>query len=189
MKNLILFCILIIFTQSVFSENFYDGLSRLERQILKQTYEYELPENRMERLETKMFGACQSGKLNERYNLLLTAAKNYRAYNPDIGYNNSRQIYKQYHPPIFTGSTGSNWKNTLWGNFMNQFTGYPTGFTPALSQGMDPAYMDYFEAEREMMKNNYNGYNNGYENYYQTPRGYRATRTDRGARTGVHILD
>lgn len=189
MKKIILLSILLIFAQSAFSENFYNGLSRLEKQILKQTYEHDLPENRMERLETKMFGTCQSGDFNDRYNLLQSAAKNYKVYIPDTAYNTRKQVYRQYRPPIFTGTSGSGWRNTLWGNFMNQFSGYPTGITPALSQGMDPAYMDYFEAERQMMKNGYDSFGNGYDRYYQTPYGYRNTKINRGARTGVHILD
>ena len=183
MKKFILFILLIFSTLSANAENIFSGLTRLEKQILKQSYEYDLPQNRLERLETKLFGTCQSGDMEERYSVLKSAARNYRAYNPDIQYNNRRQIYNSYRPPIFTGTAGSNWRNTLWGNFMNQFAGMPTGLTPQLSQGMDPAYMDYFEAEREMMKNGFN------EEYYQTPRGYRTTRTERGARTGVRLLD
>lgn len=189
MKKMILLSILLIFAQSAISENFYNGLSRLEKQIFKQTYEYDLPENRMERLETKMFGTCQSGNMRDRYLLLQNAAKNYKAYNSRFYDGGNKRIYNNYRPPIFTGSTGSSWKNMLWGNFMNQFAGYPTGLTPTLSQGMDPAYMDYFEAEREMVKNGYNSYNNGNSTYYQTPYGYRTTKTDRGYGTGVHILD
>ena len=66
----------------------------------------------------------------------------------------------------------------LLGNFRNQFTGMPTGFTPA----MDPAYMDYFEAERAMMHNNES---NGVRTRY----GYRNSNTSTSGRTGVTILD
>ncbi len=176
MKKIILLSFLLIFTLSAYGENFYSGLSKLEKQMFKQTYEYDLPESRMERLETKLFGTCQSGNLSERYSVLQSAAKNYKAYTP------SKQVYNQYQRPIFTGSTGSSWRNMLWGNFMNQFAGYPTGFTPAFNPAMDPAYMDYFEAERAMA-------NPQEDEYYQTNRGYRTKRTDRSSRTGVTILD
>ena len=86
--------------------------------------------------------------------------------------------YNGYRPPIFTGSTGGGWKSMLLGNFRNQFTGMPTGFTPA----MDPAYMDYFEAERAMMHNNES---NGVRTRY----GYRNSNTSTSGRTGVTILD
>ena len=182
MKRLILFTALVIFAQFANAENMYSNLSRIERQLFHQTYEYDLPKNRIERLETKLFGTYQSGKLENRYNLIKTAAKSYGQYSPDTSYNNRKQVYNQYRPPIFTGSTGSNWRNMLWGNLMNQFSGYPTGLSPQLSPGMDPAYMDYFEAERAMM-------HNGYNQYYSNPRGYRSTKTDRGSKTSVHILD
>ena len=54
----------------------------------------------------------------------------------------------------------------------------PTGITPA----MDPAYMDYFEAERAMM-------GNGEGSALQTNRGYYYSSRNRGAGTGVTILD
>lgn len=69
-------------------------------------------------------------------------------------------------------------ENTLWGNFKNQFIGMPTGFTPA----MDPAYMDYFEAERAMM-------GNGQSTDIRTNRGYYSSNTNRGMTTGVTVLD
>jgi len=176
MRKLIILSIILIFAQQVYAENIYSGLSKIENQLFRQTYEYELPETRMERVETKLFGTCQTGTINDRYNLAKTAIKNYKAYNTN--YNNRERYYSQYRPPIFTGSTGSNWKNMLWGNFMNQFAGYPTGMTPAIGQGMDPAYMDYFEAERA-----------GYDKYYSNPRGYYVKRKNGGARSSVTILD
>lgn len=176
MKKIILLSFIFVFALSAYGENFYSGLSKMERQLFHQTYEYDLPETRFERLETKLFGTCQSGSMSDRYSVLQSAIKNYKAYTP------SKQVYNQYKRPVFTGSTGSSWRNMLWGNFMNQFSGYPTGFTPAFNPAMDPAYMDYFEAERAMM---------GHEqqDYYQNNYGYRAKDASRGARTGVTILD
>ena len=184
--NRIFFVFLILFTvqtvscAGIWSNNLYNNsqnynFSRIEKQIFNETYEYDLPETRLERLETKIFGACQNGTFTDRFNLVKNAAQNYKAYN-------RAQVYNQYQRPIFTGSTGSNWRNVLWGNFMNQFAGGPTGLTPTITPAMDPAYMDYFEAERAM--------NNGGDYFdYKTNRGYRTTRTNRGARTGVSILD
>lgn len=155
----------------------FSGLDRLEKQILSQNYNYDSVETRLERLENNMFGAVQSGSLQDRIELLQNASKSYKAYSPnqDYAYNNS---YYPYRAPIFTGSTGSNWKNMLWGNFRNQLTGTPTGFTPA----MDPAYMDYFEAERAMM-------GAGQQTDYRTNRGWGYSNSDRGSKTGVTILD
>ena len=85
---------------------------------------------------------------------------------------------ENYRPPIFSGSSGAGWRNTLWGNFKNQFIGMPTGITPA----MDPAYMDYFEAERAMA-------GNGQEVDYRSNREYYHSSTNRATGTGVTILD
>lgn len=159
------------------------GIDKLERQMFHQTYEYETPKTRIERLEQKIFGASQSGELKDRLSTLKSAAKNYKAYNQNM-YNTYNPNYSNYsadtayRPPIFTGSSGAGWQNTLWGNFKNQFTGMPTGFTPA----MDPAYMDYFEAERAMM-------GNGQSVDVRTNRGYYTSNTNRGMTTGVTILD
>ena len=143
------------------------GLDKLERQIFHQSYEYETPKTRIERLEQKIFGASQSGELKDRLSTLKSAAKNYKAYN--------QNMYNTYNPNY---SNYAGWQNTLWGNFKNQFTGMPTGFTPA----MDPAYMDYFEAERAMM-------GNGQSVDVRTNRGYYTSNTNRGMTTGVTILD
>ena len=177
MKKIILIILLSISLNTVNAENIYSGLRALEKNIFQETYEYEIPQTRIERLETKIFGALQQGSMEDRYILLKNASKNYKAYNLE-----NNRIYDQYRPPIFTGSSGGNWKSLLLGNFKNQFSGYPTGLTPSLKPGMDPAYMDYFEAERALSKN-------GYYNDYRTPRGYQTTRTDRGSRSSVTILD
>lgn len=151
------------------------GIDKLENQIMLQTYEYDSAKNRIERLEQRLFGAVQEGDLAERFETLKVAAKNYKSFKPNI-----QNCYEQnnYRPPVFTGSSGSSWKNTLWGNFKNQFVGMPTGITPA----MDPAYMDYFEAERAMV-------GNGEEVGIQTNRGYYYSNRNRGTGTGVTILD
>lgn len=157
----------------------FSGLKAMENRIFNQTFENEAPQFRIERLEQKIFGALQSGSLDDRYSLLQSAVKNYKAYSAN-GYvpRQTYDNYNGYRPPIFTGSTGGGWKSMLLGNFRNQFTGMPTGFTPA----MDPAYMDYFEAERAMMHNNES---NGVRTRY----GYRNSNTSTSGRTGVTILD
>lgn len=160
--------------------NQISGIDKLERKFFHQTFEYDNPKTRIERLEHRIFGASQSGNITERFDTLKSAAKNYKAYNPDNygGYNQSYSAENSYRPPIFTGTSGAGWQNTLWGNFKNQFAGTPTGFTPA----MDPAYMDYFEAERALM-------GNGQDIDIRTNRGYYRSNTNRGMTTGVTILD
>lgn len=164
-----------------FVSNEFSGLGKIEKQILFKTYEFDNPKNRIERLEHKIFGAAQSGTLEERFFVLKSAAKNYKTFNPDSGFaNNQNNSYYSngYQPPLFTGTMGSSWKSNLLGNFRNQLMGTPTGFTPA----MDPAYMDWFEAERAMMKS-------GQDVDYRSNTGYYKSNTNRGATTGVTIID
>lgn len=156
--------------------NQLSGIDKLEKQILKQTFEGDTFEVRIERLEQKLLGAVQTGYLQERFYVLQSAAKTYKTFNP-YSENMNSQNYA-YRPPVFTGSTGSNWRETLWGNMRNQLTGTPTGFTPA----MDPAYMDWFEAERTLS-------GSGMESDLKTNTGYRYSNTDRGSSTDVTILD
>lgn len=163
-------------------------LDKLERKVLRQTYEGDSVKNRIERLEQGMFGAVQTGDIYERYDTLKRMARNNNsqtAYNsyPTAnygGYGGYGNGYSQngYQPPIFTGSSGAGWRNTLWGNFKNQFVGLPTGLTPQ----MDPAYMDYFEAERAI-----SGAGEGID--YRTNTGYYKSNTQRSSGTGVTILD
>lgn len=155
--------------------NQFSGIEKLEKQIMLQTYEYDSAKNRIERLEQRLFGAVQEGDLASRFETLKIASRNYNSFSSNTS-NYSAQ--NSYRPPIFTGMSGSNWKNTLWRNFKNQFIGMPTGITPA----MDPAYMDYFEAERAMA-------GNGEEVGVQTNRGYYYSNRNRGTGTGVTILD
>ncbi len=154
----------------------FSGLKNMEKQVFNQTFEYDLAKNRVERLEQKVFGAIQNGTMEERFDVLKNAVKNYKAYNPE-GYI-PQSAHNQYRPPVFTGTAGSSWKSMLLGNFRNQFTGTPTGFTPA----MDPAYMDYFEAERAMM-------GSGESVDYKTNHGYYRSNINRGSGMGVTILD
>lgn len=160
--------------------NQFSGIDKLEQKLLLQTYEYDSAKNRIERLEQRIFGASQQGELPERFKTLKDVARNYKAYNPNNIYENQNySAQNSYRPPIFTGSSGAGWQNTLWGNFKNQFVGMPTGYTPA----MDPAYMDYFEAERAMLGGN------GDSADIRTNRGYYRTNNNRGMTTGVTILD
>ena len=157
--------------------NQFNGLENMERHIFNQTFEYDATKNRIERLEQKVFGAIQNGSLEERFMVLKSAVKSYKAYNADK-YAPQSTYSNQYRPPIFTGTAGSSWKSMLLGNFRNQFVGMPTGFTPA----MDPAYMDYFEAERAMM-------GNGESVDYRTNNRYYRSNVNRSSGAGVTILD
>lgn len=153
--------------------NYYQSdIARLEKRIFRQTFDYDTQNNRIERLERKIFGACQNGSTQERLILLKNASQNYKAY--------SKPSVSQYQRPIFTGSQGSNWRSLLMGNFMNQFAGTATGFTPTLTPAMDPAMMDYFEAERAGYGEQHD-YADNYRKYHN--------KVNRSTGTGIQILD
>ena len=148
------------------------GISRLENKFFNRTYSYDTPEERISRLEQQIFGASQSGDLKKRLSTLQKAGSRMNCntgtyYNPNY-----------YTPPIVAGS---GWKSILhsFGNYMTG--GVPTGITPQ----MDPAYMDYFEAERNAMKFN-DGGNSG---YMRTNHGWHGYNTRRGSSTGVTLID
>lgn len=164
------------------SEINLNNLSRIENKVLGRNFAFDTPKSRVERIEEKMFGAVQSGNISERFETIKHASKNYKSYaayanqdpygtcyqNPPAGYST---------PPVIStggirnmlGSMG----NYLWG-------GYPTGYTPQ----MDPAYMDYFEAERALQ----NG-GSGEDIDIRTNRGYYKSNTQRQSGMGVTMLD
>jgi len=181
MKNILILSIIFLFTQNTFAQIISNsGLGQLERKLFFQKYENEPYDIRVQRLENKLFGATQQGSLDDRYLTLRSAIKNYKIYNPYSNMqNHSYNSYNNsYQKPLFTGASGSSWKDMVWGNFRNQFIGTPTGMTPA----MDPAYMDWFEADRYSA-------GNGEHHYTRTNRGYNYNSTDTGSKSGVTILD
>ena len=167
-------------TAEKFVSNRFDGIDRLEKRILNETFKGDTTITRIERLEQQLFGATQNGSLDERFELLQNASKNYKAFAPQQEVQR-QNVYSQYRPPIFTGSTGSNWRNMMWGNFRNQFTGMPTGFTPA----MDPAYMDYFEMDRATSSGFATSEGSGLNPY----RRQHFSNVNTGSGAGVTILD
>ncbi|MFR1673180.1 MAG: hypothetical protein ACLSWI_09580 [Candidatus Gastranaerophilaceae bacterium] len=159
-----------------------NNLSRIESKVLGRNYAFDTPKSRVERIEEKMFGAVQSGNISERFETIKHASKNYKSYSAYANqdpygtcYQNSNRGYAA--PPVVSttgirsmlGSMG----NYLWG-------GYPTGYTPQ----MDPAYMDYFEAERAMQ----NG-GSGEEIDMRSNTGYYRSNTQRQSGMGVTMLD
>lgn len=153
------------------------NISRLENKIFNRTFDTNTPEERVTRLEEEMFGAAQSGDLQKRVVTLKKASSKISSNLPVYSYGYSG--YDNYYtPPIVSGS---GWKSMLhsFGNYM--MGGMPTGITPQ----MDPAYMDYFEAERNAMRLN----NAGRYRDIRTNHGWHRRNTRRGATTGVTIID
>lgn len=178
MKKFFIFSLIFLTMQVCVAQVTNSGLDRLERRVFNSTYSNDTDENRIGRLERKLFGAEQTGSINDRYITLRSAIRNYKGYSPyGDNYYDGRTYcgsYPSYQPPLFTYGQGSSWRRTMWNNFRNFAGGVPTGITPA----MDPAYMDWFEADRALKKQ-----------YYQDNHGYRYSNTNTGSGMGVNIID
>lgn len=177
MRKFLILSIILLMAQSCFAQVTNSGLERIERRLFNDTYSNESDNARIERLERKLFGAEQQGSLNERYITLRNAARNYKGYTPNYNNYYDGQDYcgqRHYQPPLFTYGQGSSWRRTMWNNFRNYAGGVPTGITPA----MDPAYMDWFEADRALKKQ-----------YNQNNYGYRYKDTNSGSGMGVSLID
>lgn len=153
------------------------SISRLENKVFSRTFDTDTPEERVTRLEEEMFGAAQSGDLKQRISTIKKASSK-MDYNPPL-YSYGYSGYDNYYtPPIMSGSGVKSILHSF-GNYM--MGGVPTGITPQ----MDPAYMDYFEAEREAMRLN----NAGRYRDIRTNHGWRKHNTRRGCSTGVTLID
>lgn len=153
-------------------ENQNRDIARLEKKIFNRTYENNTVEQRISRLERHMFGALQSGDLQNRLTKLHKANSNMKK----TFFNNYNDNY--YRQPIVAGS---GWRSMLHSFGSGIMGGVPTGITPQ----MDPAYMDYFEAERNAMKLN----DDGDYGDIETNHGRYKYNTQRGSSTGVTLLD
>ena len=151
------------------------NISKLENKLFNRTFDYDTPEQRVERMEQQLFGVSQSGDLTKRLSNIKRANSRMNSA-PSWGYSSGYDNY--YTPPIIAGS---GWKSMLhsFGNYMTG--GVPTGITPQ----MDPAYMDYFEAERNAMRYN----NAGRSRDIRTNYGWHHYSNQTGGTTGVKIID
>lgn len=135
------------------------NLSLMEQKIFYKTFNQDDIENRLSRLEMKMFGTIQSGDRNLRcQNLQNTLTSYLKTAN--------RKNY--YVPPR------NNW-NSFRGALNNFLIGSPTGFTPTIypTGFMPPIY--------HPMPN--------YSNVRYTNRGWNFNDINTGHSTGIHILD
>ncbi len=101
----------------------FTKLNRLEKKVFNRTFEDDLVENRISRLEEQIFGTIQSGNLNNRYLVLQKAVPRYisQAYNSD------------YSPSCNMNSGWRGLAGSL-GNLFNMgYMGYPTGMSPQIN--------------------------------------------------------
>lgn len=156
-------------TQNVYQNIPAKALSRLEAQMFNQSFNTLSPQNRIERLEQKLFGAVQTGDLDTRYRALQMAARNYRQANAPV--------------QIAQNIGGGGILRNILGGLTTNMGGVMTGFTPPMGSYCNP------------YPYNNNGFNLFNSNPYGMYRGYRSNtgyydrynNFDTGA--GVHILD
>lgn len=155
-------------------------LSKMEAQVLCQSFPQYSVERRIEKLEQEIFGAAQSGDLDSRYAALKIASKkfnknNYAAADP-----------YQYGAAPQRGLRGimSALGNSLTGGSM-------TGFTPPIS----PYYNAYNSGFGNGFNNSYGqsqdlyGGGSGIYRGVRTNHGYSDSYQSFGSGTGVTILD
>lgn len=142
------------------------NLNKLEKKIFDRTYEDELDENRVARLEEQIFGTIQSGDLFHRYSVLQKAVPKYgkRTY--------TTTSFAPYGGMPVTSCGGWRGLAGSLGNFFNGgYAGYPTGFSPQITS----PYI--------------NDYGPDYQRGYYTNHGWGINNSNYGAGSRVHILD
>lgn len=158
-------------------------LTKIERQVLNQTFEQNGAKRRIERLEEQMFGAVQSGDLTARYDAVKMAAQNYK--------NRNLADTDNYFNPK------ANLRRGLSFGFGN---GRMTGFTPNLNpfnnnttscDDFDSGYYNPAMYNRNSYSNNYNPSSNYNYGSSMGPRGFRTYNgtSSFGSGAGVTILD
>lgn len=175
-------------------------LSRLETKVLNQTFTQNSPQRRIERLEEQMFGATQSGNLDDRIKALQLASRTYNQ-------NKNEETEGFSQPQTSTSGFGRGLLGTLGG-----FGGTMTGFTPTIttptystySSGLITPYTPYnrFNTFNPINRyNNYNPYNryrynrflppppNGLQQGAQNGYGWSQGSQSFGSGTNVTILD
>lgn len=168
-------------------------LASIEKKILGKTFKRDDLNSRLSRLEFKMLGAVQSGKINDRYETILSASNHYI----DFGNNIENTLTNSYYPSNGIKNTFKNIFSTIAGS------GSVTGYTPPISPygfntpyGFNPSYGTYGP------RNFFNGQRRPYSrpNIGFRPRRYYNTQPQQTTRyydfnnnyssgLGVHILD
>lgn len=152
-----------------------NSLSKIEASVLNRCYAQNTPEERITRLERKIFGAEQTGDINSRLETLKQAARNY-----------SNTAYTSAYAPENVNVGGGSTLRNIAGTLGNAFWGGTmTGFTPQINPyyRRNYAYNPYYGVNRGMY-----GIQNGYGPGSGIYRTFDETQNF-GAGTGVTILD
>lgn len=144
------------------------NLSRMEKRVFNKSYDNDVFENRIARLEEQVMGTIQDGALASRYNNLQKAVYAYINNTPRT---NSNMYSQYYSSPIIR--TGGGWRGlagSLGNFFSGAYSGYPTGLSPQI-------YSPYI-----------NNYGPDYQRGYYTNNRWNYHNTNYGNSSGVHIL-
>lgn len=152
-------------------------LTKIERQVLSQTFEQNGAKRRIERLEEQMFGAVQSGDLTARYEAVKMAAQNFK--------NRNLADTDNYFNPK------ANLRRGLSFGFGN---GRMTGYTPNINPFNASNFNDFDSGYYNPAMYNRNSYSNNYNtntNSSSGPFGFRNYNgtSSFGSGAGVTILD
>lgn len=182
-----------IIAQSINPSEMYniplDNLAKIEYKLFNRSYINDDVETRVIRLEKEMLGAMQQGELDERYQVVASAAKHYNAFPPD-NYNGDQTYQRIQQPYIASNTTGG--KGILHNVLSALAGGAMTGFTPPLT---DPygnycssPYMSTPYNQNNWMQNLFPEGGAGFVDYNRTNRGYSNNTRNLGSRSSVHVL-
>lgn len=169
-------------------------LASIEKQVLGKSFTKDSLDNRLTRLEQQMLGASQSGKLDRRYQTILTAANHYT---------NMSLPAAPFSTTTLSNTQSSGFKGMLQNVFGSMFNGgYVTGYTPPIAPygytqpyGFNPAYGTYGpNLPAGFSSYTPYGYDLGYGNggitrSLRTRTGWYNSNRSAGAGCGVRILD
>lgn len=179
-----------------------DGLAKAEYKIFNRQYPNDDLETRIIRLEKEMLGAMQSGNLDERYEVVASAAKHYNAFpytdqqpfgQQPYTYGNTMANGTSNAVPSSTGGVKGVFQNILGA----MIGGTLTGYTPPMYNNPQNYNSSYYQNSN--YPNSYYPSNNwsqnlipqnsaGFNNYMQSNRGYYNSNRDYGSGSGVHVL-
>lgn len=152
-------------------------LSKIERKVFGRTYVGDDATNRLQRLESNVYGAIQRGNEHNRLSRLASATQNYSNKYPQYAYNNSYNNYSNYYNnPYYNRYTPYRPYNRvpkLRNIIRNIRNGSLTGYTPPINSSLGNS-IGFNNVQNGYYNPNYgysNSCNNGYSwsNSYQNP--------------------
>lgn len=171
-----------------------DNLAKIEYKLFSRSYVNDDPETRVIRLEKEMLGAMQQGELEERYEVVASAAKHYNAF-PTEGYGTTNPYRHQYQQPYqqpYIASNNVGGTKGILKNVMSALTGGAlTGFTPPMTDQYgycNSPYMNQSYPQNSWLQNIMPNNNSGYNNYMHGNNGYYNDTRNYCTGSGAHVI-